>query len=68
MITVQSLPQGVHCTMIPKEPYLSHAGASTVERALPAKGFILLQSILQGRLQRASPDWLISLRSPGLLP
>lgn len=37
MIAARYLPQGVHCTGKPKGPSLTHACASAVVRALPAK-------------------------------
>lgn len=58
MIAAQSLPEGVHRTVMPKGPSLALACASAVVRVLPAKGFIPLQSEFQGSLLRAGSDWL----------
>lgn len=43
LIAARYLPQGVHCTVMPKGPSLAHTCTTTVVRALPAKGFIPLQ-------------------------
>lgn len=66
MIAAQHLPQGVHCTVLPKGPSLARACASAVVRALPAKVYPFTEQTSRS-LPRAGPDWLIILRSSRLL-
>lgn len=51
MITAQSLPQGIRCTMMPEGLSLANACASAVVRALPAKGLSLYKANFKGVCQ-----------------